>query len=320
MFIIFLSIALSGCTQKKTDPSHQVVLKVNDQELNLKRFSLLLARRLKNVPAFIAKDPIYIDRIKGEVIAQFISFGLIQEWSLQNQITISNPQLEKEIEKIRKDYPDDLSFRKFLAQEGLSFSDWRSDLKNGLLEQAFFNQLRSGLIAPTAKEIQQFYESNKSKYKTKERILLRQIVVSDQIKAESLLRDAQKGDFVMLAKRYSIAPEAKNGGLLGWIEAGSLTEFDALFKAQPMKIQIIKTPAGYHLVRIEKKMPAGFLSPSEVQALISEDLMAQKEQAAFLAWTDRQLRNSHVFKNTDLINAIKVETRGEKNESVILDR
>lgn len=311
LVILFLSAGLTFCTRDKNDPSTRIVIKVNEQELNLQRFSLLLARRLKNAPAFIAKDTHYIDKIKDEVMSQFISIGLIKEWAQKNQLSISDDELEAEVQRIRKDYPDDLSFRKFLATEGLSFSDWRSDLKDSLLEKAFFKLLRVKIQPPSETEIKTYYESNKSNYKIKERVFIRQAVVSDQVQAETLLKDSAKTDLSVLATRYSITPEAKTGGVIGWVEQGTVEEFDPLFKVPLQKVQILKSPAGFHVMRVEKKSPAGFLSLSEVTPLISEELLAKKEQAEFLAWTDRQLRDSHVFKDTALMSSLKIETRND---------
>jgi len=318
--LLFLSAGFLSCTQNKNNLSSQVVIKVNQQQITLQRFSLLVARRLTKAPAFVAKDPRYVEKIKEEVMAQFISYGLIQDWAQENKLSISSEDLEKEIQRVRQDYPDDLSFRRFLANEGLSFSDWRTELNQSLLEKAFFKQLRSKIPQPTDKEISIYYDVNKLRFKTKERIWIRQVVVSDQVKAETLLTDAQKKDLSVIASRYSITPEAKNGGLVGWIEQGTVDEFEPLFKAPLQKLQIIKSPTGFHIIRVEKKSPPGFLPLSEVSGVILNELLAQKEQAEFLAWTDRQLRNSRVFKNTALISALKIETRSDVNEPNLFRR
>ncbi len=49
-----------------------------------------------------------------------------------------------------------------------------------------------------------------------------------------------------------------------------------------------------------------------MRSLLLSELQAKREQANFVAWLDNQVRASRVLKNVELINAIKVETRGEE--------
>lgn len=97
---------------------------------------------------------------------------------------------------------------------------------------------------------------------------------------------------------------------MGWIEKGSVDFFDSTFTL-PLGVasSIIKSPFGFHIIRIEKKLPAGTKSLDEVRTLLLQDLLAKKEQAAFVSWLDGQIRSSHIFKDYDLINSVIVDTK-----------
>ena len=73
---------------------------------------------------------------------------------------------------------------------------------------------------------------------------------------------------------------------------------------------MIKSPFGVHLIRVEKKAPASTQPLEEVKPQILRELKAQREQAEYVAWLDAQLRSSKVLKDYDLMNSIKVDTRG----------
>ena len=306
---VFIALALAGCPSKYQKISSKPVEKVNDHVLTTKEFSGLLARRLKSFDALAAKDPNNIMRAKEEILKNFLVRSLTLDWARANNIVITEKILDTEVEKLRANYPDDLSFRRSLAQENMSFSDWREDLRYVLIEREVFKKINEKVKNPGDEEIKRYYDSKKDTYKRKERILIRQIVLEDQAKADAIKLDLKTKDFATLAAKYSITPEGKKGGVAGWIEKGTVDFFDPLFSAGG-GIQTIKSPFGIHLVRVERKAPATTLTLEEGKPQIIQALRAQREQAEYVAWLDAQLRSSKVLKDYDLINSITVETRG----------
>ncbi|WP_374000955.1 peptidyl-prolyl cis-trans isomerase [Bdellovibrio bacteriovorus] len=306
---IFMSLALAGCPSSYQKISTKPVEKVNDHVLTSKQFANQLARRLRNFDALAAKDPNNIHRIKEEILRDFLVKSLTLDWSRAQSIVISEATLDKEVDSLRANYPDDLSFRRALAQENLSFSEWREELRYSLVEREVFKKINEKVKAPTEEEIKRYYEDNKDRYKRKERIYLRQIVVDEDAKADAIKSDLKSGDFAELARKYSITPDAKQGGVVGWIEKGTVDYFDPLFSVGS-GVQTIKSPFGIHLIRVEKKAAASTLTLEEVKPQIIRALRAQREQAEYVAWLDAQLRSSKVLKDYDLMNSIKVDTRG----------
>ncbi|ASD62066.1 peptidylprolyl isomerase [Bdellovibrio bacteriovorus] len=306
---IFMSLALAGCPSSYQKLSTKPVEKVNDHVLTSKQFANQLARRLRNFDALAAKDPNNIHRIKEEILRDFLVKSLTLDWARAQSIVISENTLDKEVDKLRANYPDDLSFRRALALENLSFSEWREELRYSLVEREVFKKINEKVKAPTEEEIKRYYEDNKDRYKRKERVYLRQIVVDEDAKADAIKVDLKTGDFAELARKYSITPEAKQGGVVGWIEKGTVDYFDPLFNVGS-GVQTIKSPFGIHLIRVEKKAPASTLSLEEVKPQIIRALRAQREQAEYVAWLDAQLRSSKVLKDYELMNSIKVDTRG----------
>lgn len=100
-------------------------------------------------------------------------------------------------------------------------------------------------------------------------------------KAEEILARARAGeDFATLAKTYSEDAAKGNGGDLGTFARGRMIkEFDdAVFSMQPNTISdIVKTKFGYHIIKLEKILPAVTQPLEEVRAAIAAKL--QNEQA-----------------------------------------
>jgi peptidyl-prolyl cis-trans isomerase C len=307
---VFMSVS---CTSNYQKISTKPVVKVNDHVLSTKEFSNQLARKLKDLDALTAKDPNTVQRTKEEIQRSFIVKGLTLDWARAQGISISESVLDKEVEKYRANYPDDLSFRRLLAQENLSFSEWREELRYSLVERAVFKKINEKLTPPNETEIKRYYDEHKEQFKKKERIYLRQILTDEQGKADLLKTQVKSKDFADVAKKYSIAPEAKSGGVVGWIEKGSVDFFDPLFSSPIGSVTQIKSPFGFHVIKVEKKAAASTLSLEEARSQIVRSLMAQREQAEFVKWLDAQLRSSKVLKDNELISAIHVETKASSH-------
>lgn len=308
-----LCFLFSGCDLGTSRIAAKPVLQVNDHFFSAKDLANQLARRLKNFDALSAKDPNNIQRAKEDILRVFILQSLINDYAKANQISVDDADVEKEVDSFRSSYPDDLSFRRVLAEENLSFSEWKDQMKQTLLEKKVFKKLSEKTQAPTAAEIKQYYEENKSFYKRRERIYLRQIIVDDFSKAQNIRDELKKKDFIELAKKYSVAPEAKTGGLVGWVERGSVDIFDKAFLLPVGGMsQVLESSYGFHIFKVERKAPPGYASIEEVQPQILQVLSGKKEQAEFSSWLDKQIRASKVLRDNDLISAISVETRGPK--------
>jgi peptidyl-prolyl cis-trans isomerase C len=312
-FILVCFFMTSGCELGASRLASKPVVQVNDRSLSAKEFADHLARQLKDFDALAAKDPNNVKRAKEDVIRVFILQTLIEDFAKANKLIIEDSELEKEINQFRSSYPDDLSFRRALAEENLSMSDWKEELRHTLLSRKVFKKISEKIAQPTDEEIRKYYEDNKNLYKRKERIYLRQIISDELTKAQSVHDELKKRDFVDLAKKYSVAPEAKSGGLVGWIEKGSVDIFDKAF-ALPIggTSQVLESAYGFHIFKVERKIGPGFATIEEVRAEIIQALLGKKEQAEFASWLDKQIRSSRVLRDNELISAISIETRGQR--------
>ncbi len=303
----------TGCNLGTSKIYTKPVAQVNQQTLTAKDFSDRLARQLKSFDALAAKDPANVKRAKEDVIRVFILQALTSDYAKINQILIDDSELEKEINSFRSSYPDDLSFRRVLADENLSMADWKEDLRKTLLSRKVQQKISEKVPVPLPEEIRHYYEENKNLYKRKERIYLRQIITDELSKSQSIREELKKKDFSELAKKYSVAPEGKNGGLVGWVEKGSVDVFDKAFNL-PIggTSQVLESTYGFHIFKVERKMGPGFATVDEVKKEIIQAISGKREQAEFAAWLDKQIRSSKVLRDNDLISAITVETRGKK--------
>ncbi len=316
LYILIVLFATIGACTREPGLSSKPVVKVGERQLSAKAFAEILSRKLKGLDALSAKDPANLQQAKEAILQNFIVDSITADFAKSLGITVTDEELDAEVNSVRSGYPDDLSFRNELAKESISLSAWRESLQAFLLAKKVFKKIGENLPKSTESEIRAHYEKNKESYRRKERIFLRQIVMDDLTKANFIheeLTKTKKSDFVALAKKYSVSPEGKDGGAVGWVERGSVDIFDKAFQltlGRPSAV--LESAYGFHIFKVERRAPPGVASLDEVRAQIVQLLQAKKEQTEFKNWLDKQLHSVKVSRDRELISSISVETKGKK--------
>jgi peptidyl-prolyl cis-trans isomerase C len=307
------AILLQACTWQDNTVQQRVVIRVDSQEMNIKQFADELAHRLSKYDALTAKDPKNVERVKEAILNDFVMSSILRMWAQKQNLQPSREAIEAEVKAVRGGFPDDFSFREELSHQGLSIGQWQQSVERRLLEKMALEKIQQQVTTPAESEINRYYEENKQRYRQQERILLQQIVLAENSDADHIRAALkQKKSFEELAKQFSITPEGKAGGLVGWVEKGTLEVFDKAFSLPIGKpSETIQSPYGFHIMIVLKKTPAGIPPLSSVHETIKRELKAKRDQAYFSSWLAQQIRSLHVFKDQQLIEKLVIETRSE---------
>jgi hypothetical protein len=81
---------------------------------------------------------------------------ILQERASELGISVSDEELEKAVDKIKSDYPDDV-FEETLLENAVSYKSWENGLKTRLLMEKLVDQELKDEIVITADEIASFY-------------------------------------------------------------------------------------------------------------------------------------------------------------------
>lgn len=146
----------------------------------------------------------------------------------------------------------------------------------------------------TDEEIQNYYIRNRLKYYEPEKIKVKHILISvkkwdnktEVDKALNKIKSIQKelknnGVFERLAEKYSDdQSSARDGGQIGFIKRGEVVpEFEkAAFKLKEGEISdIVKTQFGYHLIKVDEKIPAKMPTLNELKEVIKKEIFENKK-------------------------------------------
>jgi peptidyl-prolyl cis-trans isomerase C len=149
------------------------------------------------------------------------------------------------------------------------------------LDHVFLRNILEG-VSISEKELRDYYETHLKEFQIPEQIKIRQIVVETEGEAREITEALEDGaEFEKVARERSIGSTAQWGGELGWFGRGRLDP--ALertgFTLEKGQISgIIKTPPGYHIIKLEKKRSARQQSFSDVRNRIKQTLQQRKQK------------------------------------------
>jgi peptidyl-prolyl cis-trans isomerase SurA len=208
-------------------------------------------------------------------------------------IRVDELQLDRAVQRIAQNNNLTLAdFRRALERDGVAFDAWRQDLR----EQIILNRLRdrevNDRIQVGDSEIDLFLEEMKSNPARVEyslsHVLVRipeqaspEAIAAARARAEKAQAEARSGaDFGRIAASYSDAPDALNGGALGWRTQDRLPALfaGALRAMKPGEVsELLRSPAGFHVVKLLDRRDASGSDAPVTQTRVRHILIRTNE-------------------------------------------
>jgi peptidyl-prolyl cis-trans isomerase C len=248
----------------------------------------------------------------------------------KNKITME--EFNKELDKIpmnmkmavatesgKKSFLDRLIMKKLLLIEAnkekieneKEFQTRLLDIKEQLQIESLLKKKIASNAQLNDEELKKYYDANKDKFKKEKEINTRHILLKTEEEAKQIKEKLQNGeDFVELAKKFSIDPNAKTtGGELGFYPKGSLLpEYeDVAFKlAKVGQVSgIVKSQYGYHIIRLEGAKPPTFVAFDEVKDFIKQQIAQEKQKELVEKYIEDLKKSSKITINETLLKEEK---------------
>jgi parvulin-like peptidyl-prolyl isomerase len=185
-----------------------------------------------------------------------------------------------------------------LEKQGRSLRAVQEDYRRDSLEREFLFGHLGSRLKPSPTDLEKFYQAHMKDFDRPARVTWREIVikapkeetrVAARQKAEAALARLRRGDdFAAVARSTSEGPTAARGGLWQTEPKASATPaVNVALDTQPLNqtSQILEGPAGFHIVRVEGRRPAGPAPFTEVQEEIVKRCIDEtflRERLAYL--------------------------------------
>ena len=258
-----------------------VVAVVNGEEVNRDRLADLL-----------------IDMYGNEGLGMLIRRTLVKQESIKHNITVTEEEIAERIEALvggqikqqmqKGGLKDEDALKRELEKSELTLDQYKKNiqkrfkLSNGQVEaELLAEKIIKQTIKITDEELREAYEEQLG-----EKILARQIVLRTSRDAERNLERIKTGaDFEALAKKESVDRNSasRGGKMRPFGPKGTIGKEVANLKNGEVS-KIIKTDSGYHIIKIEKRIPRSMKKFSEVKEDLAKLVTAQKVQTRISPW------------------------------------
>ena len=253
-------------------------------------------------------DPILLKSATNQkAFKQSVVEGLIQEAILLNEakrrgIRISTNELEKHIENP----PDQETFNKL----GIDKRIWKDKQRKRLIIQKLITDEVIEKIPISPEEVKSYYRTHRKEFHKPAQFRARQIVVDNKELADEILKRIKKGEnFEDLAQKYSLSPDRKQGGDLGFFNASTFPKVFSEICSQ-LRIgdisDVVATDYGYQIFQLLEKRKSRQLSFEEVEEDIKNILREKEREKAFEEWFKVLRDNAQVVINHKALEEIDI--------------
>ncbi len=201
---------------------------------------------------------------------------------------------------------DRLIYSKLLYLEALDEKlDLTEDFKKNIerareriLADLYFRKINEN-IKVSEMEIKEYYSQNRENFKIPDRWDLRRIEVKTENEAKEILKKIKSGEkFEELAENFSLAPDAKSGGLITNFTEKSYPE-EFLKPLKSMKEGDIKGPiklrnGNFAIIKMEKFKRGGYRKMDEVRMQIENILKNEKINKFWSKWKEDMYKKYNV--------------------------
>ncbi|HEX2334330.1 MAG TPA: peptidylprolyl isomerase [Burkholderiales bacterium] len=209
-------------------------------------------------------------------------------------IRIDELQLDRAVQRVVQNNNVSLAdFRRALERDGVSFQAWREDLREQMVLTRVREREVDDRIQVSDTEIDLFLAEVQTKPDTRVEYQISHILVrvpeqasperieAARARAQKALAEARAGaDFATLAASYSDAPDALQGGEVGWRSHDRLPELfsSALARLQPGTVsEVLRSPAGFHLLKLNERRGAALENAPVAQTRLRHILIRASE-------------------------------------------
>ena len=238
------------------------------------------------------------ENARKQVLNDFIAKTLLTNEIKRLNISASDEEVKEAQEQVKNDLPKGMTIDDLMKKNKITKEQMKEDLRFRIKISKLVMTQMSGKSKPTDKEINDFYQKNKDKFKMPESVHVRHILVAkapeddDKVKAEKKAKaeDLRKqllagANFAEIAKKNSDCPSKETGGDLGVFTRGEMVKQfeDAAFSQEVNAIgPVVETEYGFHVIQVlERHASKALALDDRMKGNISAFLERQKQQEAF---------------------------------------
>ena len=287
----------------------RIIAVVNDEIVTEQDLQYLMAPVMAQVRT-IYTGQVVVEKVREarkEFLQKVIEDKLILSEAKRRQVIVKDEEADEMITEVRNKFPSREIFLKAIEDQGLTEKKLWNRFRDQLLMQKLVNYEVRSRVSVSPGEVSEYYKAHPEEFSQGERIRLQHILVraggartEAEAKnfAEALVEQLKSGkSFEELAKTYSEAAEASEGGEMGWMEKGQLMGSidEKVFSLNAGELtEPIQSSLGTHIFKALEKETSSVKPLSEVRTRIQDDLFREKTSVRLEKWISDLRKNAYI--------------------------
>lgn len=247
--------------------------------------------------------------LQEKALKSLIEKTLLLNYAGTKNIAVSDSEVDDVMKKLIGIYGSKKALDSSVKKAGFTPEQFRKAVrKDEILKKLHIQEIE---VNYSDKELKDYYEKNKYKFKEPEKIRVRLIYIKNNpedpdgnIKAKKRIEEASAklkdgDDFADVAAKYSTAMSRIKGGDMGYLHKGRLNKAveEKAFSMDVGEISdIIKQDIGYFIVKVEDKKKQNQLSFETVKKGLKKDLKNKEEGKRKAELLQKLMLNSVIIK------------------------
>jgi len=240
-----------------------------------------------------------LEEAERRVLEDLIDRRLMYQVAKREGMLPSEAEVTGAIEELKRtnNVSDDAQFRTMLKAEGLTLEQVRRNIGERLaIGRLLARQVRSAIILGE-EELTKYYQAHQDKYQRTPQAEIRHILFPVRPRAdeaavraraeEARTKIVEGADFAQVAREYTDPSSPESRGEVMTVHRGELApEIEAAAFGLPAGgvSPLIRTEAGYHVIKVER-VQAEYVAPfAEVRESIRDQLFQEKFEAKRKEW------------------------------------
>ncbi len=306
--VILAAFAGVGVQAEDKTPETEAAALVNGQPITMaaldRRVNLLMGRFKGAQSAAPSQEQ--MAQFRKNILDKLIDLELLYQAAKEKGIVISDEEVDAQWKQMKARFPSQEAFNK--AIQGYDEAELKTEMRRGLAIKKFIDEYMTAGTEPTDEEMRQYFQEHPQLFSRPAQVRARHILIKvapeageaektlAREKIEAVQRKLKAGaDFAEMAKEFSEGPSKTRGGDLGYFGRGRMVKpfEEAAFALESGQISdVVETPFGYHLIKVEDKREAStipyeqakdrlrqYVERTKLQNVVQKQLQALQEKA-----------------------------------------
>lgn len=252
------------------------------------------------------------EQLRHKMLDKLIEDTLLNQRIEKLGLQVSDEDVEQAINDVQaQNNITREQLKQALAAQGINFDDYRERLRQQLLNFQLIGREIQSKVEITNTEMRDYYRAHLEDYRNKPYLRLSRLtfrlapgntpadIAAMRAKAADALLQLRQGKDFLEVLMQNAATSGVDGGDMGKITEGSLSEsFNRAIKGLSVGqvSEIIETPEGFHLLRLDERNPGDTQTFETVKEQISGKLREDKRAAALSEWTENLRKEADIEK------------------------